>query len=185
MKILANDGISKSGIIALEDAGFEVITTKVAQEQVANYINANDVKVSSIPVGIEPFGIINFNKDGYSMYCKEFKEYWDWVEKRNEDRYTDNKLHGKDYDSKNMMHTIRLLQVTEELLRTGELCVNRPNREELLAIRSGKFDYSALLAQSEMLIKRIDSAYEQTMLPESIDHQKLENILIEMRNELY
>jgi D-3-phosphoglycerate dehydrogenase len=45
MKVLANDGISKSGIEALENGGFEVITTKVAQEQVANYINANDVKV--------------------------------------------------------------------------------------------------------------------------------------------
>jgi D-3-phosphoglycerate dehydrogenase len=45
MKILANDGISKAGLIALEGAGYEVITTKVAQEQVANYINANDVAV--------------------------------------------------------------------------------------------------------------------------------------------
>ena len=45
MKVLANDGISKSGIQALENGGFEVITTKVAQEQVANYINTNDVKV--------------------------------------------------------------------------------------------------------------------------------------------
>jgi D-3-phosphoglycerate dehydrogenase len=45
MKVLANDGISDSGIKALELGGFEVITTKVAQEQVANYINANDVKV--------------------------------------------------------------------------------------------------------------------------------------------
>lgn len=45
MKILANDGMSKSGITALENAGFEVITTKVAQEQVANYINSNDVSV--------------------------------------------------------------------------------------------------------------------------------------------
>ena len=45
MKVLANDGISKSGITTLEQAGFEVITTKVAQEQVANYINANDVQV--------------------------------------------------------------------------------------------------------------------------------------------
>jgi len=45
MKVLANDGISKSGIKALEKGGFEVITTKVAQEQVANYINANDVSV--------------------------------------------------------------------------------------------------------------------------------------------
>jgi D-3-phosphoglycerate dehydrogenase len=45
MKVLANDGISKSGITTLEQAGFEVITTKVAQEQVANYINTNNVQV--------------------------------------------------------------------------------------------------------------------------------------------
>ena len=45
MKILANDGISKSGILALEKSGFEVITTKVAQEQVANFINKNDIGV--------------------------------------------------------------------------------------------------------------------------------------------
>ena len=45
MKVLANDGISKSGITALEKGGFEVITTKVAQEQVANFINTNDVSV--------------------------------------------------------------------------------------------------------------------------------------------
>ena len=45
MKVLANDGISKSGIKALEKGGFEVITTKVAQEQVDNFINTHDVKV--------------------------------------------------------------------------------------------------------------------------------------------
>src|SRR5690554_1808644 len=45
MKILANDGISESGITLLENHGFEVITTKVAQEQVANYINKNDISV--------------------------------------------------------------------------------------------------------------------------------------------
>lgn len=45
MKVLANDGISKSGILALEKGGFEVITTKVAQEQVANFINKNDIDV--------------------------------------------------------------------------------------------------------------------------------------------
>lgn len=45
MKVLANDGISKSGIKALEKGGFEVITTKVAQEQVAHFINSNEVAV--------------------------------------------------------------------------------------------------------------------------------------------
>lgn len=45
MKILANDGISKAGIQLLEKNGFEVITTKVAQEQVANYINQHEISV--------------------------------------------------------------------------------------------------------------------------------------------
>jgi D-3-phosphoglycerate dehydrogenase / 2-oxoglutarate reductase len=45
MKILANDGISQTGIDILTKAGFEVITTKVAQEQVANFINENNVAV--------------------------------------------------------------------------------------------------------------------------------------------
>ncbi|MEX2349786.1 MAG: NAD(P)-dependent oxidoreductase, partial [Flavobacteriaceae bacterium] len=45
MKVLANDGISQSGIDALENAGFEVITTKVAQEQLSNYINEKNIDV--------------------------------------------------------------------------------------------------------------------------------------------
>ncbi len=43
MKILANDGVSQSGIDALEKDGFEVLTTKVAQEQLINFINENDI----------------------------------------------------------------------------------------------------------------------------------------------
>lgn len=45
MKVLANDGVSQSGIDALTAAGFEVITTKVAQEQLANYINQEQIDV--------------------------------------------------------------------------------------------------------------------------------------------
>ena len=43
MKILANDGIAQSGIDALENSGFEIITTTVAQEQLQNYINENQI----------------------------------------------------------------------------------------------------------------------------------------------
>ena len=45
MKILANDGVSQAGIDILNVAGFEVTTTNVAQEQVANYINENSITV--------------------------------------------------------------------------------------------------------------------------------------------
>ena len=43
MKILANDGISQSGIEALQSNGFEVITTKVAQVQLENFINKHQI----------------------------------------------------------------------------------------------------------------------------------------------
>lgn len=43
MKILANDGISPLGIILLEKAGFKVLTTTVAQEQLINFINENQI----------------------------------------------------------------------------------------------------------------------------------------------
>lgn len=45
MKILANDGISKSGVTVLENAGFEVIITKVAQEQLTEFINEENINV--------------------------------------------------------------------------------------------------------------------------------------------
>ncbi len=43
MKVLANDGISPSGKAALQEAGCEVITDKVEQGDLINYINENDV----------------------------------------------------------------------------------------------------------------------------------------------
>lgn len=45
MKVLANDGISQSGIKMLEKDGFEVIVKKVAQEQLKDYINKNEINV--------------------------------------------------------------------------------------------------------------------------------------------
>jgi len=45
MKVLANDGVSQSGIDALTKAGFVVETTTVAQEQLINYINTNTITV--------------------------------------------------------------------------------------------------------------------------------------------
>ena len=43
IKILANDGISETGKVALEREGFEVITTKVAQNQLLDYINKHNI----------------------------------------------------------------------------------------------------------------------------------------------
>ncbi len=45
MKILANDGISAVGKIKLEEAGFTVITDKVDQNDLINYINSENIEM--------------------------------------------------------------------------------------------------------------------------------------------
>jgi hypothetical protein len=146
---------------------------------------ANDVLLSSIPNGAKESAILSFNKDGYSTYCREYHEYWEWVNKRNEERYRGTMHHGKHYDAKNMMHTIRLLQVGEEILTIGQLHVRRQNRDELLSIKAGCAEYDDLLEQSNCLIKRIEAAYATCMLPEAPDEKAIEKIVVEMRKVLY
>lgn len=158
---------------------------KLNYKGIANKEAANEVSVSSIPAGEQEIAYLFFNKDSYSSYCKEYNEYWDWVEKRNEDRYSLNKSHGKDYDAKNMMHTIRLLQVALEIVRDGELNVKRRNRDELLLIKRGELDYDEVLKMAEKLMLQIEQETTKSKLQEKPDAQLIESILVEIRAELY
>lgn len=53
MKVLANDGISQSGVEKLEGAGFEVIQTKVAQNQLVDYLNEHQIQIILVRSGTE------------------------------------------------------------------------------------------------------------------------------------
>ena len=147
--------------------------------------NANEVSLSSIEKGEKEIAYLYCNQDSYSSYCKDYKEYWDWIKKRNDDRYNTNQQHGKNYDSKNMMHTIRLLQTAENIIKTGKLNIRVSNRDELLDIKSGKIEYDYLLEMADNLIISIENNYETCSLQDFPDKQKIEKILIEMRTELY
>lgn len=146
---------------------------------------SNEVSLSSIPKGEKEIGYLSCNQDGYSKYCKEYKEYWEWMEKRNEERYNTNQEHGKNYDSKNMMHTIRLLQTAEQILSKGTLNIRVSNREELLAIKAGVMEYEALLEMADALIVSIEKYYETSTLPDSPDVEKAVGILVGIREALY
>ncbi|WP_417940196.1 DNA polymerase beta superfamily protein [Flavobacterium sp. RS13.1] len=147
--------------------------------------NSNEVSLSSIPKEEKLIGYLSCNQDGYSKYCKEYTEYWNWIEKRNEDRYNTNQQHGKNYDSKNMMHTIRLLQTAEQILSTGKLNIRVSNREELLDIKAGNREYDDLLEMADNLIASIENHYQTSTLPEKPDEAKAIQTLIKIREELY
>lgn len=189
---LTKNGISKAdcGLSKIPNAKdlyalFHDTEKKLNYKGIANKEAANEVSVSSIPAGEQEIAYLFFNKDSYSSYCKEYNEYWEWVEKRNEDRYSLNKSHGKDYDAKNMMHTIRLLQVALEIVRDGELNVKRQNRDELLLIKRGELDYDEVLKMAEKLMLLIEQETTKSKLQDKPDAKLIEMLLVEMRTELY
>ncbi|OWP85060.1 nucleotidyltransferase [Flavobacterium davisii] len=146
---------------------------------------SNEVSLSSIPKGEKEVGYLYCNQDAYSQYCKDYKDYWDWIGKRNEERYKVNQLHGKNYDSKNMMHTVRLLQSALQIAQTGTLNIRVTNRDELLKIKTGDLDYAVLMGKAEHLLEIIEKTYNQATLMETPHYLTVEKTLIAMRKELY
>jgi hypothetical protein len=146
---------------------------------------ANDVCLSSIPKGEAPVGLLYFNKDGYSLYCKKYKEYWEWVGKRNDERYNTTMSHGKNYDSKNMMHVFRLLLMAKEIATDGKVNVWRKDREFLLDIKQGKYEYDDLLNKAELLKSELYDLYKEADLLEEPDINKVNELLIAMREHYY
>jgi len=147
--------------------------------------NANDVSLSSIPKGELPEAMLFFNKDNYSMYCKRYKEYWDWVAKRNDERYKTTMGHGKNYDSKNMMHVFRLLLMAKEIATEGKVNVHRKDRAFLLSIKAGKFEYDELVAKAEVMKDELPLLYQQSALQDTPDEELVNKLLIKMRQQIY
>jgi hypothetical protein len=147
--------------------------------------NSTEICLSSIPKQAKQQALMYFNKDGYSSYCKRYKEYWQWVEERNEARYETTKSHGKNYDSKNMMHTFRLLDMAIEIANQKRVNVNRPNREFLLSIKNGEFEYDELLELANQKQHEMELAFESSDLPEVPDIELINNLLVRFRDEFY
>lgn len=152
---------------------------------IIHHEEANQVSFSSVPKDEKPDAYLFCNLDAYSVYCKEYREYWKWVSERNEDRYNVNQSHGQNYDSKNMMHTIRLLQSCEQILKTKSLQTKVSNREELLDIKSGNWPYETVIKKAEDLIRSIEEHYAISNLPDYPDTEKSVKILIDIREALY
>ncbi len=145
-----------------------------------------EICLSSIPKGEKVLTNLFFNKDGFSVYCKEYKQYWEWVSKRNQSRYENTLEHGKNYDAKNMMHTFRLLHMAEEIARTGRFNVLRKNDKDfLLNIRKGKFNYKTLVENAENKVAEIRELFAVSKLRTSPDKNLANTLLIEIRDAYY
>ncbi len=162
----------------------------IIKENDSNDEVSNTIRISSIPVNENRLVFLSYNKDGYMVYCKSYKEYWGdngWIKKRNENRYNDNIKSGQNYDGKNMSHCIRLLNVAINILDNNEIItkVNESERDYLLKIKKGESSYNEIIDISTKLSEELKIKFEASRLPERVDYNKLMDILYKYRIKLY
>lgn len=146
--------------------------------------SSNDIHMDSIEKDDNVLCYISYNENGYQTHCRQYREYQDWVKRRNPVRYSENI--DKNYDAKNMMHCVRLLTMAIEIANGEGMKVYREmDREFLLDIRNRKVDYDYILEYAEKGKKELEDLLKTSKLPEDVDKEFANKLLVEIRNRFY
>lgn len=131
-----------------------------------------------------PICHISFNSNGFQEHCRKYKEYKDWEKNRNPQRYESNL--NKTYDSKNMMHCMRLMHMGKEIAEGQGVNLERTwDRELLLNIRNHKYEYDELIEMVDNEKTAMDKAIAESTLKEHIDVDLVKHILSNARKQFY
>jgi len=148
--------------------------------------NSTDMRGSSVSKGEKPLVHMVYNESGFKDHCKKYKEYKDWERDRNPKRYESNL--NKNYDSKNMMHCMRLMHMGYEIASGHGIILDRNvagDRELLMNIRNHKFEYDELMEIVTADEAKLHEAVANSTIKESVDIDTVENVLLEIRNRFY
>jgi len=144
----------------------------------------NDVKYVDIKeeklIERNPYfvGTLTVRWDDFSKDINDWKGYWNWKKNRNPVRA---KLEEKcNYDSKNALHLVRLMRMCKEILTEGKVIVRRPDAEELLEIRNGKWTYDELIKWAEDMDSEMNELYEKSSLPFSANYDRIDDMYREI-----
>jgi len=142
---------------------------------------SNEVRLSSIPKGEVPICFMTYNQQGYESHCRKYKEYYEWVEKRNPARYESNLK--SNYDVKNVAHCVRLLHMGKELAEgKGFNVVRTWDRDMILDIRNHKYEYEEIIEYVEKVFAEMKELAEKCDLPKTVDIQKVNNLILQARS---
>ena len=145
---------------------------------------SNEVRLSSIPKGEKPICFMTYNKDAYTYHCKMYREYKEWEKHRNPARYESNK--EKTYDAKNMCECMRLIHTGREIAEGKGFNVERTwDRDYLLDIKAHKFSYEEIISAMEKEKEIMENALKYSALPDKVDENLVNKLLIEGRNQYY
>lgn len=146
---------------------------------------SNELRLANIPKDAKPLCHIAYNIYGYTKHCSDYKRYTDWVKNRNPNRYEINKKNT--YDVKNMYHMFRLINMCTEILNGDGVNIDRTNidRDFLMKIRRGEFEYDEIMNLLEIQNENMMKAYQNTKLPDDINQNEINQMLIDVRKKIY
>jgi hypothetical protein len=75
--------------------------------------------------------------------------------------------------------------MAKEIAEDKGILVRRENAQELLAIRRGEVDLQSLIDRAENDIVEIDKLFKESFLPDSVDPQFVNELLISTRKQFY
>lgn len=87
------------------------------------------------------------------------------------------------YDTKNAAHLIRLLRMGIEMLKTGELLVQRHDATQLLEIKNGEWPLQKVHDEADALFKRAQAAFDDCKLPRRPNFDEVNKLLCNMVEE--
>ncbi len=153
--------------------GYRGITSEKSKELI----------LSSVPKQANDLTILYYNKDGYSMHCKDYLQYTDWLKNRNTQRYVDIETHGQQIDGKNFLHCQRLLDMALEIAEQKTVVVRRPNAQDLLKIRRGEINLENFIQKAERDIEKLNDYFKSSDLPDDVDANFVNELLLEVRTQ--
>jgi len=91
--------------------------------------------------------------------------------------------HG--YDTKYAMHVIRLYGEAKELMKDGRITLPRPNRDELIEIRKGKYSLMEIQELGAQLESEALAAQATSALPDAVDRNAISRLLADVHLQFW
>lgn len=119
----------------------------------------------------------------YFTDLEDYNKFVGWQKNRNVVRAKNEKELG--YDSKFAYHVIRLTKMCQEILSEGKVLVKRiDDRDLFIDIRNGKYSYEEFLAMAQKLLDENETAYKNSKLPDEVDREFFDDLVISICDEL-
>lgn len=152
-------------------------TSKISQSEMGAY---DALPQSEIPINVMELLV---KEKKYAAAKRNWDQYQNWKQTRNVKRAADEARWG--YDCKHAYHLVRLYRMGREILEGKGVIVRRPDREELIAIRSGAWSYDQLDEWFTKQEEELKVVLENSKIKKEIDEPKLNKLCVDIISQFH